>query len=379
MREPEMIRGDILLVDDRPENLRLLSDALAACQHEVRAVLSGAAALSAIQSEPPDLILLDIKMPEMDGYEVCRQLKADANTRDIPVIFLSALDDPFDKVKAFQVGGADYITKPFHAPEVLARVQKQLAIELLQRQLTARNEALSRSNRDLEQFAFMVSHDLKQPLQSILGFARLLALKYQNQLDDTGTEYVCRLAESANHMNELIEDVLTFSRVGQAAATTAMTDCDRVLEQVLANLHVAIAEADARVTYASLPAVRGDSSQWVALFQNLVGNAIKFRRPGVAPHIEIAAERSDRQWRFVVRDNGIGIPLDQRDRIFQAFARGHARGDYPGTGIGLAICQKAIERSGGQIWVESEVGVGTSVIFTVPADLPAAPSARPDT
>lgn len=394
MRPYHSIKGDILIVDDLPDNLSLLSNSLTSRNHEVRAVLNGFTALSAIRTDPPDLILLDIKMPEMDGYELCRRLKTDTKTRHIPIVFLSALDEPLDKVKAFTIGGADYITKPFQTEEVLARVQNQLEIGFLQKRLTAKNEELLRSNQnlvqkqtdlgimqermlaqneelfrsnqDLEQFAYVISHDLKQPLQSLLGFARLLNLKYQDCLDEQGEKYLACLADSALHMNALIEDVLAYSRIRNQPKMLEITDCNVVVQQVLTNVQAAIERSGALVAYEPLPTVMADTVQMVELFQNLINNAIKFCHPDTAPKITIAAEPGDREWRFEVRDNGIGINADAIEQIFQVFQRGHAQSDYPGTGIGLAICQKVVERHGGRIWVESEPGTGTSFYFTVP-------------
>jgi PleD family two-component response regulator len=190
-------KGNILIVDDLPDNLRLLSETLSERGYEVQCAINGKLALMAVKNAPPDLILLDIKMPGLDGYEVCTELKSQASTSSIPVIFLSALDDVFDKVKAFSVGGVDYVSKPFQVEEVLARVENQLTICRLQKQLQRQNqklhqlnEDLAHSNQELEQFAYIVSHDLQQPLQTITGFAELmLSLKSEINLEEEVDEY----------------------------------------------------------------------------------------------------------------------------------------------------------------------------------------------
>ncbi|MEM9091324.1 MAG: response regulator [Cyanobacteria bacterium P01_F01_bin.53] len=366
MQASENIKGDILIVDDTPENLRLLSSALNTQGYEVRAVLSGSMALSAAQTDPPDLILLDIKMPKMDGYEVCQRLKADGKTRDIPIIFLSALDDALDKVKAFNVGGVDYVTKPFQTAEVLARVKNQLTISFLRQKLLAQNEELLRSNQDLAEFSYVVSHDLKQPLQEILGFVSLLQIKYQETLDEVGEGWLNRIENAVEHMNELINDLLAYSRVGSQAKTLVPTDCNTILTQVLNDMQVVIEQHNATITYESLPTVIVNSVQLVELFQNLISNGIKFHRPEVTPQITIAAEQREQEWHFAVRDNGIGIHPKQFDRIFKVFQRVHSQKEYPGTGIGLSTCKKVVERHGGHIWVESTLGEGTAFYFTLP-------------
>ncbi len=360
------IKGDILIVDDTPANLRVLSATLRDRGYEVRCVNSGAMALTVSQNAPPDLILLDIKMPEMDGYQVCQQLKSDIKTHEIPVIFLSGLDDASDKIKAFTAGGVDYITKPFQTEEVLARVKNQLTISHLRQKLIAQNEELMRSNQELEQFASVVSHDLQQPLQVIIGFARLLEKKSQNWEQEDTKEFVSHILGSANHMQQLICDLLTYSRVNRSNPTYEQVDCNTVLTQVLSNLQMTIAGSNAVITNPHLPTVMANESQLEQVFQNLISNALKFHRPDTTPQVEISIIQQDDEWQFSIKDNGIGIEPEKFTFIFQMFKRLHKRREYPGTGIGLAICQKVIDAHGGRIWVESEPGVGTTFHFTLP-------------
>ncbi|MDA0866927.1 MAG: response regulator, partial [Cyanobacteria bacterium] len=208
----EASRCEILIVDDTPDNLRLLSAILRNQGFEVRKALNGKRAIASIQAVSPDLILLDIRMPDMNGYEVCEYLKADPSTADIPVIFISALDDTLDKINAFAVGGVDYITKPFQEAEVLARIENQLRLRQLQQQLLQQNEELTRSNRELEQFAYVVSHDLQQPLQSITGFAKIMAMQSKNTLDDDNLGYLQSILDAGGRMQRLIQDLLLYAR-----------------------------------------------------------------------------------------------------------------------------------------------------------------------
>jgi len=366
-------KQNILIIDDTPENLHFLSNGLTRKGYEVKCAISGSIALLRVFAELPDLILLDIKMPEMNGYEVCEYLKANEKTREIPVIFLSALHEVSDKVKAFASGGVDYITKPFQFEEVLARVENQLTIARLQKQLQQQNlclqelnEELAKSNQELEEFTYIVSHDLQEPLRAVSSFTQLLAENHQSYLNSEANEYIAFILDGTTRMSQLIKDLLAYSRVGKQAREFELTDCKMVLTDVLADLQITIAETSAKITYDSLPTVMGDSVQLAQLFQNLISNAIKFHRPEIAPLIKISVELKSDEWLFGVHDNGIGIKTRHFERIFQIFKRLHTFGHYPGTGIGLAICKKIVEHHEGCIWVESELGVGTTFYFTIP-------------
>ncbi|NER49795.1 MAG: response regulator [Symploca sp. SIO1A3] len=366
-------KQNILIIDDTPENLHFLSNGLTRKGYQVKCAISGSIALLRVFAELPDLILLDIKMPEMNGYEVCEYLKANEKTREIPVIFLSALHEVSDKVKAFASGGVDYITKPFQFEEVLARVENQLTIARLQKQLQQQNlrlqelnEELEKSNQELEEFTYIVSHDLQEPLRAVSSFTQLLVENHQSYLNSEANEYIAFILDGTTRMSQLIKDLLAYSRVGKQAREFELTDCNMVLTDVLADLQIMIAETSAKITYDSLPIVMGDSVQLAQLFQNLISNAIKFHRPEIAPLIKISVTLKNDEWLFCVHDNGIGIKTRHFERIFQIFKRLHTFGNYPGTGIGLAICKKIVEHHEGRIWVESERGVGTTFYFTIP-------------
>lgn len=240
-----------------------------------------------------------------------------------------------------------------------ARVQERTA------QLKEANAHLLYSNRELEQFAYVASHDLQEPLRAVNSYAQLLARKYQGNLDAKADKYLGYIIEGATRMQQLINDLLEFSRVGTRGKPLQPTACETVLSQVLENLKVALFESQAQVTHDPLPIVMGDEIQLIQLFQNLISNAIKFRREE-PPQVHISAVQRENDWIFGVLDNGIGMEPEYFDRIFTIFQRLHSRAEYPGTGIGLAVCKKIIERHGGSIWVESELGVGTTFFFTLP-------------
>lgn len=625
----------VLVVDDQPSNLRFLSKLLTAQGYQVYQAICGQLALNVAIDHCPDLILLDIRMPEMNGYEVCRRLKATAETEQIPVIFLSVLDEMNDKLQAFRVGGADYITKPFQVEEVLARIDKQVGLQKLQQQLKEQNyqlqqsqsllasilnssldgvvaysavrnsegnivdfqwllinpaaekfyglllneivgknlltelsqfrnnglfdlyvsvvetgetvdrefsyeherdtivwlhivavklndglavtfrnitdrkraeialrdseerfraifeqaavgiakttlggqfirvnpgfcqivryaesellqknwqaithpddieadreyvssllsgniqtfslekrlvckdravrwanvtvsamrdangtpqylvcaiedisqrklvqellqasldtqtryaQELTRSNAELEQFSYVASHDLQAPLSTIAGYAQLLEKRCHNQLDAQGNKFIRNIVNSCGRMQALIDDLLEYSRVGRSEKPFDLIDCNLVFEDACANLQLAIRQERASVTRGDLPRVRGDSFQLLQLFQNLIGNAIKYRS-SEAPMVHVGASRQGDSWVFSVQDNGIGIAEQYHPRIFQLFQRLHSQKQYSGTGIGLAICQRIVERHGGRLWVESEPNRGSTFYFSIP-------------
>lgn len=354
----ELQGKDILIVDDTPDNLRVLSSILAGRGCKVRKALSGKMALTICETTLPDLILLDVMMPEMDGYETCLRLKARERTCNIPVIFISALNDAMDKVKAFEVGGADYITKPFQVEEVIARIAHQLTIT----QLT---EELKRSNAELEQFASIVSHDLQSPLAGMVTLVEFMQGEYDSVLDEDGKNFLEEIATTGNRMSRLIKDLLAYSRINAKPLEFESVNCNLILDEARANLFFDVSGCGAKIVSGELPIVKGDRTQLLQLFQNLISNAIKFRRPEVPPEIDISARLKEDQWLIAIRDNGIGIPPDKGDRIFEAFHRLHTSEEYPGHGIGLTTCQKIVQRHGGKIWIESQPGEGTTFFFTI--------------
>jgi PAS domain S-box-containing protein len=249
--------------------------------------------------------------------------------------------------------------------------ERERAAEQLRRSaevLATQAAELARSNEELEQFAYVASHDLQEPLRMVASYTQLLARRYRGKLDADADEFIGYAVDGANRMQRLIRDLLEYSRVGTRGGAFAPTAADEVIDQIVRDLGTAIAESGATLTRGPLPVVNADPSQLRQLFQNLIENAIKYRRPEAAPQIAIVAERDGALWRFAITDNGIGIAPEYAERVFVIFQRLHTQAEYGGTGIGLAICKKIVERHGGRIWIESQPGAGTTFQFTLPAE-----------
>ncbi len=240
------------------------------------------------------------------------------------------------------------------------------AFKQTQDALAQRTEELAHSNRELEQFAYVASHDLQEPLRMVASYTQLLARRYQGKLDEDANEFIHFAVDGATRMQALINDLLALSRIGTRGKALEPCETGVALERALANLRLAIQESGAVITHDVMPKLVGDVSQLTQLFQNLIGNALKFRGEA-PPTVHVGVERRIRDWVFSIRDNGIGIAPEFFERIFVIFQRLHAKQEYPGTGIGLAVCKKIAERHGGQIWVESKPGEGTVFYFTLPA------------
>ncbi len=227
-------------------------------------------------------------------------------------------------------------------------------------------EDLGQSNKELQQFAYVASHDLQEPLRTVASYVDLLAVRYSGKLDEKADQYIAYAAEGASRMSTLINDLLAYSRVGTQGKEFSPVDLSSVLEQALANVRNMISKNSAAITCERLPVVTWDETQLMQLFQNLIANAIKFKKSGTAPVIRISSRAGRSEWIIGVHDNGIGIDRAFSERIFTIFQRLHTREEYPGTGVGLAICRRIVERHGGRIWVESKQGEGSSFYFTLP-------------
>lgn len=358
----------ILIVDDIAANLRLFAATLEAQGYRARAVPSGRLALRAATLAPPDLILLDIKMPEMDGYEVCRRLKEDARLRDIPVIFVSALGEEFDKVRAFECGAVDYLTKPCPLQELCARVETHLRLRSQQRRLDrqaaalrAANKELDRSNHELREFASVISHDLKAPLRAIRHLAGFVFEDSADQLSTESHENLRMLVERTRLAQRMIDELLDFCCAGVRPGEEVELDCNELVAEVIETIRPP--EGFEVKLEGKLPSLSTYVSPLRHVFINLIDNAIKHQDASNGCVWVACREQGPDCLRFEVRDNGPGIEEQHRTRVFRMFQK---LGKKEGSGVGLALAKRHVEAFGGQIGFESEPGSGTTFFFTWP-------------
>lgn len=350
----------ILVVDDNTTNLQLLSKMLSLYNYQVRAVTNGVRAIESANASPPNLILLDINMPDMDGYEVCQKLKADEKTQQIPIIFLSALNDTEAKVKAFSVGGVDYITKPFHIEEVIARVQTHMALKQA-------NEQLALRIQELDAFSHTVAHDLKGPLYVVMGYTAILEDECKALPDSTiAQDCLHSVNDAAQKMNTIIEELMLLAGLRKMEAKIVPLDMSRIVAEVHARLRIMITEYHGEIFLPeSWPAALGYAPWVEEIWINYMSNALKY---GGRPSVMTLGftDQGDGSIRFWVRDNGPGLTAEQQERLFVPFERlDQVR--VQGHGLGLSIVRRIVEKLNGQAGVVSQVGVGSEFYFTLPA------------
>ena len=367
---PDATHSSILLVDDTVENLRVLSGMLSLHGFDVRPVTSGREALDVVAHEPPDLVLLDVMMPEMNGFEVCAKLRGNPESHDIPIIFLTALSDVGDKVKGFAAGGTDYITKPFQLEEVLARVDNQLALRQARRQVSDSLERLRELERQRDDLVHMVVHDMRSPLMVLI--MRLEQLKSTVAAGpDKPLDAALRSAVALNRMADTLLDV---SRLEEGKMPVHRAPCE--LSAVAAEVRAAFLSRDpGRVIDMDCPApvtATCDRELIKRVLENLVSNGVKHTPSGGRLRIEVQGRPEGA--RLAVHDEGEGVPLEARQRIFEKFGTLAARKDrsYHSAGLGLAFCKLAVQAHGGTIGVDSATPQGSVFWVELPAKSPAA-------
>ena len=388
---------NILLIEDNLAEARLFQEFLSKIpkrQFDIFHVQCLQSGLKTLLEKEFDIILLDLSLPDSQGLDSLEPLIRVAP--NLPIVVLTNTNDDQLALEAVRRGAQDYLVKGMVNVELLSR-SIYYAIERKQNQANLREanqelaktnqlliqeirekqkiaQELQRSNAELEQFAYIVSHDLKQPLSTISAWTQMLQLRYKQKLDEKGEKYLKMIINGTQQMDNLIQDLLEYSRVSRKTKELQLVSVEDVITMAKARLEKTIKDTRAEIIYQSLPTVMADPVQLTQVFQNLIENGIKYHS-AEPPRIEIAAvfhqkETNFSEWLFSVTDNGIGIEAKFFQRIFQIFQRLHTANEYPGSGIGLAICQKIVEGYGGRIWVESELKKGSTFYFTLPVSKP---------
>ena len=351
----------VLIAEDNSELAQYISTLLSGlCQTYITG--DGAQALNAARSWKPDLILSDVMMPNVDGLELARKIKSDSALSNIPVVLLTALTHQDALLKGWESGADEYLFKPFHPQELTVRIKSMLALVEARRQ----REHESKRRKELEEFAYIASHDLKEPMRTISVYTEKLQQTLNIPDEAEGKKWLEFTLAAVKRMQILVRDLIRYSVVDREDGPIELTDSNACLAEAVQNLQASIFESGATLTHDDLPGVRAVPSQLTQLFQNLIGNALKYRSKE-APRIHITSKRLANDLIFSIKDNGIGFDPEYAERIFIIFKRLHNKDEYSGTGIGLAICKKIVEKHGGRIWANSAPGNGSNFQFSFPA------------
>jgi len=351
--------GTILVVDDIPTNIKVLFDYLKSLGFKVRIAKSGENALTQIALSPPDLILLDVMMPGLDGFEVCRRLKADETTRDIPVIFMTAKTETVDKVKGFEVGAVDYVTKPFQQEEVLARINAHLKIIKLQK-------SLQQHNQELDAFAHTVAHDLKNPVNAITNYIEMLIEELAPIIPSAleSLEILEKTHQAANSLVNIIDGLLLLSTTRQQAVEMQELSMGYLVQDVQFRLAKMIEDYQAKIIAPTQwPSALGYAPWITEVWANYISNGLKYG--GRPPRLELGATPEEEQIRFWIRDNGQGLTEKEQSQLFVPFTR-ISQLRVEGQGLGLSIVERIVKKCGGRVGVDSEIGKGSLFYFTLP-------------
>ena len=383
----------ILYIEDNEDDfliLRSILDKLTRSAYSIANVSSIPKALEYLFKEKVDLVFLDLGLPGCSGKEAYGQLVA--QFPNIPVIIMSGNEDKNVAYELITLGAEDFFIKGNLHPDLLDRgityslkrheLKYLLKEEVAQRRKTEealrkvrdeleirvqeRTQELKRSNEELEQFAYVASHDLQEPIRKIVGFSQIFARKFEGHIDDKSKEYLDYVVDGAKRMQALIHDLLLYSRIGQNELILEVLDFNGVVKEAAGNLELMINETKAEIICGHLPSLSAHKSFIVQIFQNLISNSLKYRSEKT-PRVEISAQHKGNLWEFTVADNGIGIDFQFAHKLFIIFQRLHAKGKYPGTGIGLAVCKRMVEMHKGRIWIEPNPGAGAVFKFTLPA------------
>ena len=360
----------ILIVDDTPKNIQVLGKTLHEIGYNVSIATSGSQALDSVKKESPDLILLDIQMPEMDGFEVCKILQANPDTKEIPVIFLTAVIDSEKIVKGFEIGAVDYITKPFHTAELTMRVATHIEIKQSREKIRKTNEQLKELNATKDKFFSIIAHDLKNPFNTLLGFSKLLFENAPNYTTDQIQQYAQIMNHTAKQSYALLENLMQWakSQTEKIKIIPRNSSMNELLSITIPIVNGSALKKNITIenNISTEDLVYADNSLTTTILRNILTNAIKFTHTN--GKIIVSTQRKDDFLEVSITDTGVGIEPMNMDKLFRIDSKvtSHGTDNEEGTGLGLILCKEFVEKQGGTIWANSEVGKGSTFTFTLP-------------
>ena len=358
-------KSTLLIVDDVPANLGVLFSYLRDTGFDVCVAENGENALEQIPFAKPDLILLDVMMPGMDGFEVCRHLKANEATRDIPVIFMTALVDTIDKVKGFEVGAVDYITKPVQREEVLARITAHLTLRKQQKMLEKQKQELQQQNNELEAFGHTVAHDLKNPISAVTSLSNILIDDLASSIDSMSIECLRTIELSSRKMTNIVDSLLLLASARNQKVEMVKLNMAKIVTGTQQRLAQIIKKYQGEIIVPpKWPTAQGYAPWIEEIWVNYLSNGLKYG--GNPPRLELGAAPENGYIRFWIRDNGQGLSEEEQSHLFVPFTR-ISQARVEGHGLGLSIVQRIAEKCGGQVGVKSQIGQGSTFYFTLPA------------
>ena len=366
----------VVILKDRKKDLSKLLDALLA-QYIILIVQNKQDYVCAIDSTQPSLIIIDFMMSEVDVWQVCQKLKSNRTTAALPLVFINSSSDVAKKIAELGWQNVDCLSLNSEPEKTVCLIKNRLSAKhnatsnqntKLNTHSSSNEHHLANKNRDIDSFAYIVSHELQAPLQSLTKFTELLSNEYHDNLDIKGQEYLKRISNSSSKMQAAIENLQTYFHAGKSEQTWITVDLKEICVSVVENLQSAIAQSKAQIVVGDLPKIITNPLEISQVLRNLLENAIKFNG-AKSPYIEVNATKKKKEWLIWIRDNGIGIAEEFQSKIFQVFYRLDSSNDRSGIGMGLAVCQKIIESYGGKMGVESIEGKGSTFYFTLPIEI----------